>query len=56
MKSYKLLLAALGFGSPLMSTGCRDDFSEINQYPSAGLTGKVSCLFAEAVNRFDPQS
>lgn len=56
MKSYKLLLAALAFGSALMTTGCRDDFSEINQDPSAVTTGNVSFLFAEAVNRFDPQA
>lgn len=51
MKSYKLLLAALAFGSALMTTGCRDDFSEINQDPSAVTTGNVSFLFAEAVNQ-----
>ena len=55
MKSHKLLLAALAFGSALMTTGCRDDFSEMNQDPSAVTTGNISFLFAEAVNRFDPQ-
>ena len=56
MKSHKLLLAALAFGSALMTTGCRDDFSETNQDPSAVTTGNISFLFAEAVNRFDPQA
>ena len=55
MKSHKLLLAALALGSALMTTGCRDDFSEMNQDPSAVTTGNISFLFAEAVNRFDPQ-
>lgn len=56
MKSHKLLLAALAFGSVLMTTGCRDDFSETNQDPSSVITGDISYLFAEAVNRFDPQA
>ena len=55
MKSHKLLLAALALGSALMTTGCRDDFSKMNQDPSAVTTGNISFLFAEAVNRFDPQ-
>ena len=55
MKSTKYLLAALAFGSALMTTGCRDDFSETNQDPSAVLKGDVSYLFAEVVNQFDPQ-
>ena len=43
MKSYKLLLAALAFGSALMTTGCRDDFSEINQGSVCGNNRK--CFF-----------
>ena len=51
MKSYKLLLAALAFGSALMTTGCRDDFSEINQDPSAVTTGNVSsCLLKPLID------
>ena len=42
MKSHKLLLAALALGSALMTTGCRDDFSEMNQDPSAVTTGNIS--------------
>lgn len=56
MKSYKLLLAAFAFGSALITTGCRDEFSDTNQDPSAITTGNISFLFAEAVNRFDPQA
>ena len=56
MKSYKLLLAALAFGAALMTTGCRDDFSEINQDPSAVTTGNVSFLYAAAVNHYAPQA
>lgn len=56
MKSHKLLLAALAFGSALMTTGCRDDFSETNQDPSSVITGDISYLFTEAVNQFDPQA
>lgn len=56
MKSYKLLLATLAFGTALTTTGCRDDFSETNQNPSSITTGTISSLFAEAVNVFDPQA
>lgn len=55
MKSHKLLLAALAFGTALATTGCRDDFSETNQNPSAVNVGNISYLFAEVVNKFDPQ-
>lgn len=56
MKLHKTLLAAIAFGSCLMTTGCRDDFSEMNQDPSSIITGEISYLFAEAVNVFDPQA
>lgn len=56
MKSHKFLLASLALGTALMTTGCRDDFSETNQNPSSITTGNISYLFAEAVNQFDPQA
>ncbi|MDY4552595.1 MAG: SusD/RagB family nutrient-binding outer membrane lipoprotein [Parabacteroides sp.] len=56
MKSYKFILAACALGSALLTTGCRDDFSEMNQDPSAVTVGEIPYLFAEAVNRFDPQA
>lgn len=58
MKSNKfrtLLLSSLAFSAVAMTTGCRDDFSELNQDPSAVTEGNISYLFAEAVNKFDPQ-
>ncbi len=55
MKSHKLVLAACAFGLALSTTGCRDDFADLNQNPSAIVTGNISYLFAEAVNKFDPQ-
>ena len=55
MKSYRLLLAAIALGTGLTTTGCRDDFSEMNTDPSAVVQGEVPYLFAEAVNVFDPQ-
>ena len=55
MKSYKLLLAAIALGTGLTTTGCRDDFSDMNTDPSAVVQGDVPYLFAEAVNVFEPQ-
>lgn len=55
MKSNKILMAALAMGLTLSTTSCRDDFAETNTDPSAITTGTLSYLFAEAVNKFDPQ-
>jgi len=58
MKSYKfrtLLLSSLALSTVALTTGCRDDYAELNQDPSAVTTGNMSYLFAEAVNKFDPQ-
>ena len=55
MKSKKILMAALVAGMALSTTSCRDDFAETNTNPSAVVDGDISYLFAEAVNRFDPQ-
>ena len=56
MKSYKSLLAALAFTSFITTTtGCREDFSEINQDPSAVVTARISYLFADVINKFEPQ-
>ena len=48
-------MTALALGLTLSTTSCRDDFSETNTNPSAVTKGDISNLFAEAVNRFDPQ-
>lgn len=53
MKFNKIVLAALAISS-ISLTGCRDDFAEMNQSPSAVTTANVSYLFAEAVNNFKP--
>lgn len=56
MKLHKFLLATVAVGAlGLSTTSCRDEFSELNQNPSAVTKGNLSFLFAEAVNRFDPQ-
>ncbi len=55
MKTYKLFIAAFMMGIALLTTGCRDDFSELNQNPSNITIPEISFLFAEAVNRFEPQ-
>lgn len=55
MKLHKILLAAAVIGSGLVTTSCRDEFASLNQNPSAITTGNMSFLFADAVNRFDPQ-
>ena len=55
MKSNKLIMAALAVGLTFTATSCRDDFAETNTNPSAVTKGEISYLFAEAVNKFDPQ-
>lgn len=55
MKSTKLILAALALGS-LAMTSCRDDYAELNIDKQAVVKGEISYLFAEAVNKFDPQA
>ena len=54
MKSHKILLAALAFGSVCMSS-CKDDWAEMNMKPDAIVEGNISYLFSEAVMKFDPQ-
>ena len=55
MKSHKLLLAAIAIGTSMFTTGCRDNFAEVNSDPSNITTAEISYLFAEAVNQFDSQ-
>lgn len=58
MKTYKfrnLLMTSLACGTLLLATGCRDDYADLNQDPSSITTGNIGYLFAEAVNKFDPQ-
>ena len=53
MKFNRLFLAALALSS-ICLTGCRDDFAEMNQSPSAVTEANISYLFAEAVDNFKP--
>lgn len=55
MKFNKILMAGLALGLTVSVTSCRDDYSDLNQNPSAVTKGEISYLFAEAVNKFDPQ-
>lgn len=54
MKSTKILLAALALGTTCL-TGCRDDWAIDNQDPAAVTSANFSYLFADAVNKFEPQ-
>lgn len=54
MKSTKILLAALALGSVAM-TGCKDDWAEMNQDPSAVTGANMSYFFAKAVDYFETQ-
>lgn len=55
MKKYQLIPAALLLaGATLFTTGCQDDFAELNVDPSSVSEGNVSYLFAQGVLDFDP--
>lgn len=54
MKLNKSVLAALILGGLSLSS-CRDEFATLNQDKSAVVTPNISYLFAEAVNKFEPQ-
>lgn len=54
MKKYKSILAATLAGATLLCTGCRDEFSELNQNPSTVTKGNPSYLFAQGVLDFEP--
>ncbi len=55
MKFNKLTLTVLLAASTAFISGCRDDFSEMNQDPAAITTANISYLFAQTVNEFEPQ-
>lgn len=54
MKLYKSIFAATLAGVTLLSTSCRDDFSELNQDPSTVVKGNPGYLFAQGVLDFEP--
>lgn len=41
-------------GSSVLTTGCRDDWSEMNQDPSNVTTADPNFLFSQAINEFEP--
>ena len=55
MNKYSNILMGFGLGVALVcTTGCRDDFADINSSPSQVTVGDPSYLFAMAVMDFDP--
>lgn len=55
MNKYHNMLMGFGLGVALLcTTGCRDDFAEINSSPSQVTKAEPSYLFAKAVMDFDP--
>ena len=56
MKSHNVFWVAIAIGTFVLTTGCRDNFAEVNTDVSNITTGEISYLFAEAVNQFDAQT
>lgn len=55
MNKYHNMLMGFGLGVALLcTTGCRDDFAEINSSPSQVTETEPSYLFVKAVMDFDP--
>lgn len=55
MNKYSNILMGFGLGVALLcTTGCRDDFADINSSPSQVTVGDPSYLFAMAALDFDP--
>lgn len=55
MKRYHYITSLLLAGaSLLMTTGCKDDFTDLNQDPTAVTKGDVAYLFAQGVLEFEP--
>ncbi|WP_455672104.1 SusD/RagB family nutrient-binding outer membrane lipoprotein [Phocaeicola sp.] len=55
MKNYRNILLASVLGATVLgTTGCRDDFAELNSSPSQVTTAEPSYLFAQAVMDFEP--
>lgn len=57
MKNYRNILLASVLGATVLgTTGCRDDFADINSSPSQVTKAEPSYLFAQAVMDFEPYS
>lgn len=54
MKKYQYITSLLLAGSTLLLPGCKEDFTELNQDPSAITQGNISYLFAQGVLDFEP--
>lgn len=55
MNNYRNILMGFGLGAALLcTTGCRDDFADINSSPSQVTVAEPSYLFAQAVMDFIP--
>lgn len=53
MKNYKSLFALALIGASLLTTGCKDDFTDLNQAKDAIVTATPTQLFVQATLQFD---
>lgn len=51
---YKSIIAATLIGASLITTGCKDEFAEVNTKPSAVTKADVRYLFTKALAEFEP--
>ncbi|MFV0544871.1 MAG: SusD/RagB family nutrient-binding outer membrane lipoprotein [Bacteroides sp.] len=54
MKKYKSIFKTLLLGSLLLSVGCQDDFTELNDKKDAVATADPKYIFAQGVLSFEP--
>ncbi len=54
MKKYKSILVIALAAMTFLFTGCKDDFAELNQDPSAVTEGNPAYLFAQGILEFEP--
>lgn len=51
---YKSLITATLIGTTLLSSGCKEDFADINTNPSTINAGNIPYLFSQAIHDFQP--
>lgn len=51
---YKSIIAAALIGTSLITTGCKDEFADVNTKPSAITKPDVRYLFTKALTEFEP--
>lgn len=57
MNNYRNILMGLGLSATIVcTTGCRDDFADINSSPSQVTKAEPSYIFSQAVMDFEPYS